>query len=211
MAEVRVDLSEYDMLREAKNKAEKEVEELRETIKSLKDKSRVILTTKYKYYTVDIHRIATEIYRQIRFFVSETEIANIIKRNIEGRAKYSMSETDSSQYIGFDDVRVQVENHYKNEINKAIQNYKDSEEEYRKLKESVEDSIRDMYLDTIKQLNDNVKSKDVEIESLKSQISELSKSKDERIAELIVTIREAQFKLDKLNGKKRGLFNKIFK
>lgn len=48
MAMVQVDLSEYDMLREAKNKAEEEVKELKETINGLKDKSRVIIHTKYK-------------------------------------------------------------------------------------------------------------------------------------------------------------------
>lgn len=214
MAEVRVDLSEYDMLREAKNEAEKEVEELKETVKSLKNKSRVILTTRYKYYAVDTHRIALEIYRQNmrgRLPISETEIADIVKRSTKGCAIHSMSETDSSQYIGFDDVRVQVENHYKNEIDRAIQNYKDSEKEYHKLRESVEDSVKDMYLNTIDQLKDDIKSKDEEIKSLKSQITELSKSKDERIAELMVTIKEAQSKLDELDGKRKGLFSKIFK
>lgn len=43
MAMIQVDLSEYDMLREAKNKAEKRVEELEDEIKGLKDKSRVII------------------------------------------------------------------------------------------------------------------------------------------------------------------------
>lgn len=213
MAEVRVDLSEYDMLREAKDNAEKEVEELKETVKGLKNKSRVILTTRYKYYTVDVHKIAYEIHRYTMYNkpLTETEVASIVNRNIGSHAVYSMDETDSSQYIGFDDVRVQVENYYKNEIDRAIQSYKDSEKEYHKLRESVEDSVKDMYLNTIDQLKDDIKSKDEEIKSFKSQITELSKSKDERIAELMVTIKEAQSKLDELNGKRKGLFSKIFK
>lgn len=213
MAEVRVDLFEYDMLREAKDKAEKEVKELKETVKGLKDKSRVILTTKYKYYTVDVHKIVYEIHRHAMYNkpLTEIEIASIVNRNIGSHAVHSMTETDSSQYIGFDDVRVQVENHYKNEIDRAIQNYKDSEKEYHKLRESVEDSVKDMYLNIIDQLKDDIKSKNEEIKNIKSQITELSKSKDERVAELMVTIKEAQSKLDELNGKRKGLFSKIFK
>ena len=45
MATVTLDSSEYDMLRENKKKAEEEVKELKEILKGLKDKSRVILTT----------------------------------------------------------------------------------------------------------------------------------------------------------------------
>lgn len=41
MAQVTIDISEYDGLREAKAKAEKEVEELKETIKNLKKGSKV--------------------------------------------------------------------------------------------------------------------------------------------------------------------------
>ena len=40
MAMVQVDLSEYDMLREAKNKAENEVKELKEEIKEYQKKSK---------------------------------------------------------------------------------------------------------------------------------------------------------------------------
>lgn len=64
MAMVQVDLSEYDMLREAKDKAEKRVKELEEDIKGLKDKSRVILTTEYKYPTVN-EKIVDDINRLV--------------------------------------------------------------------------------------------------------------------------------------------------
>ena len=42
MAMVQVDLSEYDMLREAKNKAENEVKELKEEIKEYQKKQELL-------------------------------------------------------------------------------------------------------------------------------------------------------------------------
>lgn len=47
MAMVQVDLSEYDMLRESKNKAEDRVNELLKEIEEYKKNARVIVTTKY--------------------------------------------------------------------------------------------------------------------------------------------------------------------
>lgn len=48
MATVTIDISEYDMLRNGKEQAEAEVKALKEDIKGLKDKSRVIVTTVIK-------------------------------------------------------------------------------------------------------------------------------------------------------------------
>lgn len=45
MAIVQVDLSEYDMLRQAKQKAEDECAELKESIKALKNSSKAIVKT----------------------------------------------------------------------------------------------------------------------------------------------------------------------
>lgn len=62
-----------------------------------------------------------------------------------------------------------------------------------------------------KAIKDITESKDDDIKALQDRIAELSKSKEEKIAELMATINEAQSKLEKLSGtKKKGLFNKIF-
>ena len=61
MATVTLDSSKYDMLRENKKKAEEEVKELKETLKGLKDKSRVILTTQYVYPKVNYERLQSAI------------------------------------------------------------------------------------------------------------------------------------------------------
>lgn len=243
MAMVQVDLSEYDMLREAKNKAEEEVKELKETLKGLKDKSRVILTTQYVYPKVNYEKLHSAILNLIetakdrdnfrdypRYSMqfnhnlhSELDIA--IRQYIKfDNMPYSIDAGNysSSQYIGFEDVKAKVEEHYKKDIDKVIANYKKSEEDYHKLEDSVEKRIKEMYSNTIDKLKndkkmlitkheESIKAKDEEIKVLQDKIAELSKSKEERIAELMTTINEAQSKLEKLSGtKKKGLFNKIF-
>lgn len=247
MAMVQVDLSEYDMLREAKKKAEKEVEKLKETIKGLEDKSRVILTTEYHYPNINKSALINELYSlvdraksydsldsDLRFSMRgyynlPREIERIVSSNITiGDAKYNfgMSKRTSSQYIGFEDVKAKVEAHYKKDIDKTIADYKESEENYNKLRDSVEESVREGYENEINRLKEEQKKviefnrkklskleeeKNTEIDKLKGKIAELSKSKAEKIAELMDTIKEAQDKLEELSApKKKGLFSKIF-
>lgn len=83
MAMVQVDLSEYDMLREAKNKAEEEVKELKETINGLKDKSRVILTTKYVYPKVNYERLVSSIIRLITEYKNSNGFGDDKKKELE--------------------------------------------------------------------------------------------------------------------------------
>lgn len=247
MAMVQVELSEYDMLREAKKKAEEEVKELKETIKGLENKSRVILTTEYIYPDIDKSGLYNDIDNlierakrydrlnsDIRFSFSSyfnipREIDSILQSNIKvDNSNYDayIHKKNSSQYIGFEDVKAKVEAHYKKEIDKAIADYKEAEEDYHKLRDSVEESVREGYENEINRLKEEQKKvleynkkklykleeeKNTEINKLKDKIAELSKSKEEKISELMATIKEAQAKLEELSGtKKKGLFNKIF-
>lgn len=247
MAMVQVDLSEYDMLREAKKKAEKEVEELKETVKGLEDKSRVILTTEYVYPTINKNGLYNDIYNliekskmydklnpELRFSMRghydiPREIDSVLHYNIkvEGRSyDLDMSKRASSQYIGFEDIKAKVEEHYKKDLDKAIADYKEAEEDYHKLRDSVEEFVREGYENEINRLKEEQKKvleynkkrlskleeeKNTEINKLKDKITELSKSKEEKISELMATIKEAQAKLEELSEtKKKGLFNKIF-
>lgn len=95
--------------------------------------------------------------------------------------------------IGFEDVKVKVEEHYKKDIDKAIADYEESKENYEKLRDSVEERVRDKYSNVIaklkkdnklliekyeKSIEDITKSKDAEIKDLQDKVAELSKSKD---------------------------------
>ena len=54
MAQVNIDLSEYDMLRASKDKAEAEVKELKEEIKKLKDNASNVIG-KNRYYIPSVN------------------------------------------------------------------------------------------------------------------------------------------------------------
>ena len=234
MATVTLDSSEYDMLRENKKKAEEEVKELKETLKGLKDKSRVILTTQYVYPKVNYEKICSSIVQLVVTSKSmdnfrgssiypvqsnlTSSIDNILRSNIKfdnmpynpSTGKYS-----SSQYIGFEDIKAKVEAYYKEDIDKAIADYKESEEAYHRLENLVEKSVKERYSNTINRLKEDNKLLIDKYEkankALQDRIAELSKSKEEKIAELMATINEAQSKIEKLSGtKKKGLFNKMF-
>jgi hypothetical protein len=68
MAMVQVDLSEYDMLRQAKQKAEDECAELKENIKALKNSSKAIVRTVHIKNRVkfDIDKIIQTLSKNIR-------------------------------------------------------------------------------------------------------------------------------------------------
>ena len=68
MAIVQVDLSEYDMLRQAKQKAEDECAELKESIKALKNSSKAIVKTVRVKNRVqfDIDKIISNTIKNIR-------------------------------------------------------------------------------------------------------------------------------------------------
>lgn len=223
MPTVQVDLSEYDMLRENKKKAEEEVKDLKETIKGLKDKSRVVLQTKFKYHSIDTYRIASAIKHSMNYNLSLSVecIASIINTNLATVSALS-GEYDSCQYIGFDDVKFRVEEHYKKEIDKAITDYEDSKRDYYRLKDSVEERIKKEYSNMLDKLEkekknliekheEDIKSKDEEIKVLQERLTELSKSKEDRIAELTAIIEKAKAEMIELTKVKKGFFNKIFK
>ena len=244
MAMVQVDLSEYDMLREAKNKAEKEVKELKEEIKEYQKKARVIVTTKYSAIGFDKARmrgVILDTYRRTGSLSEAVEagIANSFCRAGYGSMDGTLPSTiidSSSQIVGFEDVRIQVEEklskEYKEELENKIREYKHSIKEYDKKYASLDkdyheahkkevDELNKAHEREIQKLNDEhealVKSLQNKIDTLneiiesdKETINDLRKSDKEKIAELEATIKEAEAKLRDIAGVKKGFFNKIF-
>lgn len=226
MAIVTLDSSEYDMLRETKGKAEKRVKELEKEIDGLRDKSRVILTTKYVYPEIQFDRLISSMVSIINYYRSSnrleddprysslvkpsisSQVTDIIKENIKF-SDYSFNmcgkpESCSSQYIGFEDVKVRVEEHFKDKIKKSIDNYNNCAKQLQDNTDKVEESIRNAYEGIVNQYRK-------ENENLRKKIAELSKSKDEKIAELIKQIDEAGVKLSELKGNRKNWFNRLFK
>lgn len=221
MAMVQVDLSEYDMLREAKIKAEEEVKELKETIKGLKDKSRVIIQTKYKYHTIDTGKIASELRYSDTYNI--LNIKNIIDRNLRTQTMEGFNgEYDSNQYIGFDDVAAKVEAHYKKDIDKVIESYEQSKKDYYDLRDKVEENVRSEYINTIEQIRkeneknieeyeEKINDLNIQIYKLNDQIDNLDKTKEKEITELNKIIRDSEKKITELNRIKKSFIGKLFR
>lgn len=74
------------------------------------------------------------------------------------------------------------------------------EEEYQKQKKAYEDASK-LQIDKLNE----------EISYLNDRIAELKKSRNEKIAELVAQIDEAEAKLSDLGVKKKGWFNRMFK
>ena len=209
MAQVTVDISEYDGLRDNLKGAKQTIEELKETIKDLKKGSKVIFQTKYVRGNVSdalryIHGKCNNL-----SYSDYVVIQNILNNFFGGEPR------DTYQYINFKDVEAQVEagisEQKKKELEDSIEYYRKAaleyetknaglEEEYQKQKKAYEDASK-LQIDKLNE----------EISYLNDRIAELKKSKNERIAELVAQIDEAETKLSDLGVKKKGWFNRIFK
>lgn len=209
MAKVTVDISEYDGLRDNLKGAKQTIEELKETIKDLKKGSKVIFQTKYVRGNVSdalryIHSKCNNL-----SYSDYVVIQNVLNNFFGGEPR------DTFQYINFKDVEAQVEagisEQKKKELEDAIEYYRKAaleyetknvglEEEYQKQKKAYEDASK-LQIDKLNE----------EISYLNDRIAELNKSKNERIAELVAQIDEAEAKLSDLGVKKKGWFNRIFK
>lgn len=93
MATVTIDISEYDMLRNGKEQAEAEVKALKEDIKGLKDKSRVIITT----------------------------ITRSLEKSYEMWGHPEMKTvSESTQYTGFDDIEFEIREKLTKKVQKEL-------------------------------------------------------------------------------------------
>lgn len=138
MAIVNVDYSEFETLKNRVKELEETVKEKDKTIASLKDGSRVIIRkeVQIEYWSF------SEKYRRMR--------------GIEQDSLYSQDEKPrrtvetSESYVGFEDVRLKVEERMKDEVNRSIKQRDESRESY--------ESIVQRYNEKEKKLDDKEKS-----------------------------------------------------
>lgn len=209
MAQVTVDISEYDGLRDDLKRAKQTIKELKETIMDLKKGSKVIFQTKYVRGDVNAAARCIQGKCSSLSYSDYLTTINILNNFFGGEPR------DTFQYINFKDVEAQVEagisEQKKRELEDAIEYYKKAaqeyetknaglEEEYQKQKKAYEDASKFQ----IDKLNE-------EIKYLNDRIAELKKSKDEKIAELIKQIDEAGIKLSELKDNRKNWFNRLFK
>lgn len=116
MAVVNVDYSEFETLKNRVKELEETVKEKDKTIASIKDGSRVIIR---KEIQVEYERSAID-----RIYGSQTD--HLYSRDDKPRRTIETSES----YLGFEDVRLKIEEQMKDEINRSIKQRDASRESY---------------------------------------------------------------------------------
>lgn len=118
MAVVNVDYSEFETLKNRVKELEETVKEKDKTIASLKDGSRVIIRKEVQIE----YETFSEPYRRLRGIDKDP----LYSQDDKPRRTVETSES----YLGFEDVRLKVEDKMKNEINRSIKQRDDSRESY---------------------------------------------------------------------------------
>lgn len=116
MAVVNVDYSEFETLKNRVKELEETVKEKDKTIASLKDGSRVIIR---KEVQIEYERSTFDI-------ICGSQTDHLYSRDDKPRRTVETSES----YLGFEDVRLKIEDQMKDEINRSIKQRDDSREDY---------------------------------------------------------------------------------
>lgn len=242
MAVVNIDLSEYDMLREAKLKAEKTIEKLEQEMKDLKSSSKIILRREHTYLTPiwDERELECELQNRLRHFFcnfryydpiergSDTEMRQLtaalassfraIKKQYKAVNPHTLEESTlpekSDTLIGFEDIRLTVENLFKDQF-KAEQESKleDLKRQMERLKakeKSLREELTAEYKEAIEDQKKKIEKAEekntellAEISSLKSKIRELSMSNKEKLNIALMRLEEAKQEVAQLRATKR--------
>lgn len=118
MAVVNVDYSEFETLKNRVKELEETVKEKDKTIASLKDGSRVIIRKEVQIE----YETFSEPYRRLRGIDKDP----LYSQDEKPRRTVETSES----YLGFEDVRLKIEDQMKDEINRSIKQRDDSRESY---------------------------------------------------------------------------------
>ena len=143
MAVVNVDYSEFETLKNRVKELEETVKEKDKTIASLKDGSRVIIRKEVQIE----YETFSEPYSRLRGIDKDP----LYSQDDKPRRTIETSES----YLGFEDVRLKVEDKMKDEINRSIKQrdasreyYESSAQEYKEKEKKLEDkekSLNDKY------------------------------------------------------------------
>lgn len=143
MAVVNVDYSEFETLKNRVKELEETVKEKDKTIASLKDGSRVIIRKEVQIE----YETFSEPYRRLRGIDNDP----LYSQDDKPRRTIETSES----YLGFEDVRLKVEDKMKDEINRSIkqrdasrEDYESRIERYNKKEKELDDkekSLKDKY------------------------------------------------------------------
>lgn len=163
MAVVNVDYSEFETLKNRVKELEETVKEKDKTIATLKDGSRVIIR---KEVQIEYETLSEQILR-----MRGIDKAPLYSQDDKPRRTVETSES----YVGFEDVRLNVEEHMKDEVKRSIQqrdesraNYDSSVQKYNEKEKKLdakEKSLEDKYAQKEADLISEYKEKDKALEA----------------------------------------------
>lgn len=196
MAVVNVDLSEYDAIRKRNSELEEQVKELKKLNESLKGGSRVILR---KETVVEFQPIR-DTYNSLRHvsgYEGFTPDEPKTRRTIES----------SESYINFEDVRLQVEQAMKDEVNRSIHDRNMEKQVYADRKNKLDNEyngkkadLKKVYEKKEKDLKEDYSRKEIELRNKYSAMVTNFESDKLRILNLLPNIRKLADELhDDLN------------
>lgn len=161
MAVVNVDYSEFETLKNRVKELEETVKEKDKTIASLKDGSRVIIR---KEVQIEYERSTFDI-------ICGSQTDHLYSRDDKPRRTVEASES----YLGFEDVRLKIEDQMKDEINRSIkqrdasrEDYESRIERYNKKEKELDDkekSLKDKYAKKEEALISEYKKKEKALEA----------------------------------------------
>lgn len=161
MAVVNVDYSEFETLKNRVKELEETVKEKDKTIASLKDGSRVIIR---KEVQIEYERSTFDI-------ICGSQTDHLYSRDDKPRRTVETSES----YLGFEDVRLKIEDQMKDEINRSIkqrdasrEDYESRIERYNKKEKELDDkekSLKDKYAKKEEALISEYKKKEKALEA----------------------------------------------
>jgi hypothetical protein len=189
MAVVNVDYSEFETLKNRVKELEETVKEKDKTIASLKDGSRVIIRKE----------VQVEYERSVFDRIDGSQTDHLYSRDDNLRRTVETSES----YLGFEDVRLKVEDKMKDEINRSIKQRDDSRESYESSVQKYKEKEKKLD-DKEKSLNDEYAKKEAAL------ISEYKEKKKALEADYLAYKRqlEADYKSYKNQAGRLPLINK---
>lgn len=236
MAKVEIELSEFDAVRNARDKAENELKEikqthkeeiadLKKTIKDLANKSRVIIKHENKYFSkigIDKETLKNmknnlkhsllwgdlDLYKLLRMdsmYMSNEQrmdrVADaIVNQSINGDFKQAPKEMiplfsehgEPDQYIGFDDIKLEVEkelkDQYINNQKKIQENLEQQIKNYEDKYQRVDADVKSKYDSVIREIEDKLNSSQEYAEKLnethKEEVDKLKETHKEEVDKL---------------------------
>lgn len=169
MAQVKLDMTEYDSMKNTIQDKETRIKELKEELQktnadlqlarnACRDNTKTIIKTKYKarYFQVDYKRISRNILKRLVYYIPPSsygfsnisnDIENIVEQSTQGCEYHEFDDAGAEwfgqdEYVNFESVRRDVEKRFEKETKEAIEKLNKEKQSYEKKKEALREEVK---------------------------------------------------------------------